>query len=125
MGHKWLENRFRSDMHPFHPESSLVVIEDLNEMAAQIPGSKGVNETSILSWLNAKGALSLGQMRIHGMRKSFWDLRPGRIRPPTMAELVREYQLPQVRYDGSKKYSTTWTMNNNGITSKAFKMKER
>ena len=94
-------------------------------MAAQIPGSKGVNETSILSWLNAKGALSLGQMRIHGMRKSFWDLRPGRIRPPTMAELVREYQLPQVRYDGSKKYSTTWTMNNNGITSKAFKMKER
>ena len=103
MGHKWLENRFRSDMHPFHPESSLVVIEDLNEMAAQIPGSKGVNETSILSWLNAKGALSLGQMRIHGMRKSFWDLRPGRIRPPTMAELVREYQLPQVRYDGSKK----------------------
>ena len=103
MAHKWLENRYRSDMPPFHPESTLVVIEDLAEVAAQIPGSKGVNETSILSWLHIKHAKPLGQMRIHGMRKSFWDMRPDRIRPETTAELVREYIMPLVSYDGSKK----------------------
>jgi len=99
---KWLNSRWKSDMFPFHPECSLVVIEDLDDACQKVPSNPRINALGITSWLQDIKAKPLGQMRIHGQKKSFWDLKPDRVRAASPADLVREYMFPVAVYDGGK-----------------------
>ena len=74
----------------------------MDDACQKVPSNPRINALGITSWLQDIKAKPLGQMRIHGQKKSFWDLKPDRVRAASPADLVREYMFPVAVYDGGK-----------------------